>query len=219
MATKGPSVDLPLGQLAPVRDSGSTALADLAAAKFRNRVTGAVASAGLMTSDANGIPRSNASGYAAGGSNVYDLSLVADLSDATAATINQLRQAFQIQKLYERDARGGTRYTEIIKSHFGVTSPDARLQRPEYLGGGTTPINVNPIAQTSSSDNTSPQGNLPLWVLCPCLVMASRSLSRSTALSSVWCLCVLTSHINRASTACSVVLLVGTSTGPLSPPW
>jgi len=84
----------------------------------------------------------------------------ADLSAATAATINQLRQAFQIQKLYERDARGGTRYTEIIKSHFGVTSPDARLQRPEYLGGGTSPVNVSPIAQTSSTDVTTPQGNL-----------------------------------------------------------
>lgn len=86
--------------------------------------------------------------------------LRADLSAATAATINQLREAFQIQKLYERDARGGTRYIEILKSHFGVTSPDARLQRPEYLGGGSTPVNVNPVAQTSSTDATTPQGNL-----------------------------------------------------------
>lgn len=85
----------------------------------------------------------------------------ADLSAATAATINSLRQAFQIQKLYERDARGGTRYTEIIKSHFGVISPDARLQRPEYLGGGTSPVNVSPIAQTSATGATgTPQGNL-----------------------------------------------------------
>jgi hypothetical protein len=86
--------------------------------------------------------------------------LYADLSTATSATINQLREAFQIQKLLERDARGGTRYTEIVKSHFGVTSPDARLQRPEYLGGGSTPVNVTPIEQTSSTDATSPQGNL-----------------------------------------------------------
>jgi len=84
----------------------------------------------------------------------------ADLSTAAAATINQLRQAFQIQKLYERDARGGTRYTEILRSHFGVVSDDARLQRPEYLGGGSTPVIVNPIAQTSSTDATTPQGNL-----------------------------------------------------------
>ena len=90
-------------------------------------------------------------------------SLYADLSTATAATINQLRQSFQIQKLLERDARGGTRYTEIIRSHFGVVSPDARLQRPEYLGGGSTPVSINPVAQTSATgltEDTSPQGNL-----------------------------------------------------------
>lgn len=70
--------------------------------------------------------------------------IYADLSQTTAVTINALRQAFQIQKLYERDARGGTRYTEIIRSHFGVTSPDARLQRPEYLGGGVNPHQRQP---------------------------------------------------------------------------
>lgn len=86
--------------------------------------------------------------------------LQADLSTATAATVNQLREAFQVQKLLERDARGGSRYVEIIKSHFGVTSPDARLQRPEYLGGGKDRININPIAQTSSTDATTPQGNM-----------------------------------------------------------
>jgi hypothetical protein len=87
----------------------------------------------------------------------------ADLSSATAATINQLRQSFQIQKLLERDARGGTRYTELIRSHFGVISPDARLQRPEFLGGGTTSVNINPIAQTSGTSatgTTTPLGNL-----------------------------------------------------------
>ena len=89
--------------------------------------------------------------------------LMADLSTATATTINQLRQAFQIQKLLERDARGGTRYTEIIRSHFGVVSPDARLQRPEYLGGSSVPVNIAPVAQTSASaisGSATPQGNL-----------------------------------------------------------
>ncbi len=89
--------------------------------------------------------------------------ITADLSTATAATINQLRQSFQIQKLLERDARGGTRYTEIVRAHFGVISPDARLQRPEYLGGGSTPVSINPIAQTSATglaEDTTPQGNL-----------------------------------------------------------
>lgn len=90
-------------------------------------------------------------------------SLYADLSTATAATINQLRQSFQIQKLLERDARGGTRYTEIIRSHFGVVSPDARLQRPEYLGGSSTSINISPVAQTSATGvtgSTTPAGTL-----------------------------------------------------------
>lgn len=82
---------------------------------------------------------------------------VAD-GNAAAATINQLRLAFQIQKLYERDARGGTRYVEILKSHFGVTSPDARLQRPEYLGGNRVPININQIVQQSQTTEQSPQG-------------------------------------------------------------
>lgn len=79
--------------------------------------------------------------------------------NAVAATINQLRFAFQLQKLYERDARGGTRYTEIIRSHFGVVSPDARLQRPEYLGGNRTPITITQVLQNSETAST-PQGNV-----------------------------------------------------------
>ena len=86
--------------------------------------------------------------------------LYADLSNATAATINSLRQAFQLQRMQERDARGGTRYTEIIRSHFGVISPDARLQRPEYLGGSSSRVHINPVQQTSSTDSTTPQGHL-----------------------------------------------------------
>ena len=74
--------------------------------------------------------------------------LFADLSSATAATINQLRQSIKIQQLLEIEARGGTRYNEILYAHFGVRPPDARLQRPEYLGGGTASISINPIAQT-----------------------------------------------------------------------
>lgn len=85
--------------------------------------------------------------------------LGADLSSVTAATINQLRQAFQIQKLLEKDARGGTRYREVLREHFGVISPDSRMQIPEYLGGYRLPINVSQVIQTSSTDSTSPQGN------------------------------------------------------------
>ena len=86
--------------------------------------------------------------------------LYADLSAATSATINQLRLAFATQKFLEIQARGGSRYIEVIKNHFNVTSPDARLQRPEYLGGGSSPVNISPVAQTSSTDATTPQGNL-----------------------------------------------------------
>lgn len=82
-----------------------------------------------------------------------------NLGGVNAITINALRMAFQMQKLYEKDARGGTRYIEILKSHFGVTSPDSRLQRPEYLGGSRVPININQVVQTSETGSSTPQGN------------------------------------------------------------
>ena len=92
--------------------------------------------------------------------NVMPSNLWADLSKATPATINQFRLAYQTQRLYEKDARGGTRLTELIKSHFGVTSPDARMQRPEYLGGKRIPITVNEVIQTSATTEVSQQGNV-----------------------------------------------------------
>ena len=151
---KGTSVSLPLGTTAPISVSGTNNSAYLT-----------VKQPGVGTGDyrmntSNAANRLQVSGDV---TTVPAASLYADLSQATAATINQLRQSFQIQKLLERDARGGTRYTEIIRSHFGVISPDARLQRPEYLGGGTSPVNVNPIAQTSgtgASGTSAPLGNL-----------------------------------------------------------
>lgn len=89
--------------------------------------------------------------------------LYADLDASSIFTISSLRTAFQMQKFYERLARGGTRYTEVLRSFFGVVSPDARLQRPEFLGSFTKMVNVNPIAQTSATDDTSPQGNLSAY--------------------------------------------------------
>lgn len=97
-----------------------------------------------------------------GGDSVGPINLFADLSAATATTINAIRLAFQTQKLLERDARGGTRYTEIIRSHFGVLSPDSRLQRAEYLGGGTSPVNITPVAQTSATVPDGAAGSTPL---------------------------------------------------------
>nr|QJB19784.1 MAG: major capsid protein [Microvirus sp.] len=87
-------------------------------------------------------------------------SLKVDLGETTATTINDLREAFAVQRWMERLMRGGSRYIEVIKSFFGVTSSDARLQRPEYLGGGKNPIVISEVLQTSSTDATSPQGNM-----------------------------------------------------------
>ena len=151
---KGTSVSLPLGSSAPVvwnKVSGSQ--------DFDGKIVG------LSTDTSNfGYPTFTTSQGSIGTNITFGSgTLYADLSSATAATINQLRQSFQIQKLLERDARGGTRYTEIVRAHFGVIFPDARLQRPEYLGGGSAPIIVNPIAQTSGSNasgTTTPLANL-----------------------------------------------------------
>lgn len=98
-----------------------------------------------------------------GPSDVASGSVYADLSDVSAITINGLRTAFQMQKFYERLARGGSRYTEVLRSFFGVVSPDARLQRPEFLGSFTKMVMVNPIAQTSATNDTTPQGNLSAY--------------------------------------------------------
>jgi len=159
----GTAVSIPLGTTAPVISNGAT---------FLMRAFGAAGAGSLINSaQAAGSPLTRNAAETIGGNNpmtwgasgATSTGLVADLSTATAATINQLRQSFQIQKLLERDARGGTRYTEIVRSHFGVISPDARLQRPEYLGGGTAAITLNPVAQTSGTGvtgGTTPLGNL-----------------------------------------------------------
>ena len=153
---KGPSVNLPLGTQAPVKIVPGSAGGRMVNA------AGSPISPGTLSTVAGGYFASSGSpGLSIG----YDPTgtLYTDLSAATAATINAIRTAFQVQKLLERDARGGTRYTEIIRSHFGVVSPDSRLQRPEYLGGSSVPVNIAPVAQTSASaisGSATPQGNL-----------------------------------------------------------
>lgn len=152
---KGPGVELPLGGTAPVvglDNSGSFTN------EFLFKDSGSVIS--RLGTSPNGVVAASYLNNTAVNESFLFSNMVADLSSATAATINSLRQAFQLQRYYEKDARGGTRYIEKIKSHFGVTSPDARLQRPEYLGGHSDRININPVVQTSSTDSTSPQGNL-----------------------------------------------------------
>lgn len=159
------AVSLPLGTTAPIKTSTTA------------QVTGAQEPMKMVVATTGNAPgssyilNSNATsgnvyfGGAAGASSgtAYPNNLYADLSAATAATINQLRLAFQTQKVLERDARGGTRYTEIIRAHFGVISPDARLQRPEYLGGGHAPVGISPVPQTQAtgaSGTTTPLGAL-----------------------------------------------------------
>lgn len=150
---KGDSVLLPLGGQAPV---ATAQIISGAPAVF---VEGSPGSYQLMeTAGGVGDEVTISASLGAEATRLY-----ADLTTATAATINELRQAFQVQRILERDARGGTRYTEAIKARFGVTSPDARLQRPEYLGGGSSRVNVTPVPQTSATDigtDVTAQGNL-----------------------------------------------------------
>jgi hypothetical protein len=142
---KGTAVTIPIGNRAPVTFDGA-AESDIV---------------GVKDSSGNIKRLYNGSGtYVYMSSSGTTNELYADLTTATASTINDLRLAFATQKLLERDARGGTRYREILKSHFGVTSPDLRLQVPEYLGGGSAPLNVTSVPQTNSTDSTSPQANL-----------------------------------------------------------
>jgi hypothetical protein len=150
---KGDAVTLPLGDKAYVQS-------DFDGSNYQK----------VTSRDVNGVDRllnANPGGHnhleADPGTDASATPLYADLSTATAATINSIRNSFQVQRLLERDARGGTRYTEIVRSHFGVISPDARLQRPEYLGGGSAPIVINPIAQQSATAITgtdTPLGTL-----------------------------------------------------------
>ena len=177
---KGPSVNLPLGDSAPVTGIGLQSQGAFSLANVSSFETDGTSSRNYAAAAAALAANPNRTYLEEDPNNPGYPNVRADLSAATAATINQLRQAFQIQKLYERDARGGTRYTEIIRSHFGVVSPDARLQRPEYLGGGSTPVNINPIAQTSSTDATSPKAILPRWVPFTLTIMVSTSRSQST---------------------------------------
>ena len=173
---KGPGVELPIGDSAPVYGNGkalglTTGSQNYGLVRVVDNVGSGYYVAGPSLGAYNQANGSSVTVQTAKTPSVTgpvfgvvgeggESGLYADLSDATAVTIATMRQAFQIQKLYERDARGGTRYTEVIRAHFGVVSPDGRLQRPEYLGGSSARVIVNPVQQTSSTDATSPQGNL-----------------------------------------------------------
>ena len=166
---KGPGVEISIGGSAEVNFSGGLTISS---PPTFNTTGGPNTPYGIYLSNSNGeklyFNESGSVGNNSTGVTWRDPGLAlptatADLSSASPISINDLREAFQIQKLYERDARGGTRYTEILRAHFGVVSPDARLQRPEYLGGSSTRISINPVQQTSSTNETTPQGNLAAY--------------------------------------------------------
>lgn len=148
---KGTAVSLPLGTSAPVKSDGNVIEFTVNGAVRHLQGTG-------VDGDAVWDVSTTATNYAK--FNGSSTGLYTDLSNATAATINSLRQAIQVQGLLELDARGGTRYTEILLAHFNVVSPDFRLQRPEYLGGGQVRINSHPVAQTAPTSGSSYFGNL-----------------------------------------------------------
>lgn len=170
---KGPDVPLPLGQAAPVFTGTDTGFVypSIPNSLHFKRVDGIDIEKGYVAmqptsydakvGNAGLEPNSSVNPYRG----IYPSNLYTDLTQATGTSINQLRQAFQVQKLYEKDARGGTRYTEILKSHFGVTSPDSRLQRPEYLGGSRVPININQVLQQSETSSSSPLGDTGAYSL------------------------------------------------------
>ena len=187
---KGPDVLLPLGTYAPVfsssilnnpgnpgfvpeelyygKSDGSSAKLSSAGLRFYTQVPGGTTFDETAMSGNVALNQDGGAGVVEGtptlNSTLFPANLWTDLQQATSATINQLRLAFQIQKIYEADARGGTRYIEVIANHFGVTSPDSRMQRPEYLGGNRMLININQVIQNSESAST-PQGTTTAYSL------------------------------------------------------
>lgn len=173
---KGDSVSLPLGVTAPVVGNGTGlgltyrpgGTEDFAL--FATNSNSNVQYANNLFGRATGADANDASGLA-DATRVFGVTaeaessgLVADLSAALAPTINELREAIATQQVLEIDARSGTRYTEILKGHFGVTVPDFRLQRPEYLGGHSQHVDIRTVAQTSESAGT-PQANLSAYAM------------------------------------------------------
>lgn len=170
---KGPAVDLPLGGTALVKTSINGSLSD------NVTLVGQTPSSGFETGrdihnvfygqsyfqSRDDVWQNNTPVLWRGSYDGVNYDTVADMSGVTAITINSLRQAFMLQRYYEIDARGGTRYTEKLQAHFGVTNPDARLQRPEFLGSHSSMMTINPVTQTSSTDSTTPQGNLAAYGL------------------------------------------------------
>lgn len=160
---KGPDVYLPLGNTAPVITADGyipqAAQERITQPTHWNVLANHQTATGkTYIGQASGFSE-GVSSFETEGPGMYISNMFADLQNATSATINQLRQAFAVQRLYEISARSGSRYIETILGHFGVQSADSRLQRPEYLGGKRVPINMTDVVQTSATDAVTPQGN------------------------------------------------------------
>lgn len=149
---RGPGVELPLGATAPVIGDGSTPCFKAAAGSFYADGNVTTAASGALKVRTSGV---GSTSFLQFNTDPNYSGLVADLSSATGATINSMRQAFQLQRALERDMRGGVRYVSQLLSHFGVRSPDARLQRSEYLGGGSMPIQIHTVANTNGADGST----------------------------------------------------------------
>lgn len=162
---KGPGVSVGLAGTAPIQGTATLTMpngVNLMDRQSGNLYASVVGTAARSGSGATSVWYESGTGKTSV-PNVSSDGWFANLDESSIFTINSLRTAFQMQKFYERLARGGSRYTEVLRSFFGVVSPDARLQRPEFLGSFTKMVNVNPIAQTSATDDTSPQGNLSAY--------------------------------------------------------
>lgn len=154
---KGEAVTLPMTGAAPIYGYGTASLKEKLDSIDLSSMTNFIPYfAGVNGDDISGAKPAQV--YTEKDDSLHPV-LGADMSNVTAATINELRQAIAVQHIMERDARTGTRYKEILQEAWGVTSPDARLDRSEYIGGYRLPININQVIQTSSTDSTSPQGN------------------------------------------------------------
>ncbi len=167
---KGPAVDLPIGGTGQLSITNGTLIGpgyDIGAGNHNQYQGHAL---GYGSAFAEELYQTSTFVYGKQNANPVQIPRVsltgsAEMSNLSAVTINSLRQAFMLQRYYEIDARGGTRYTEKLQAHFGVTNPDARLQRPEFLGSHSSMMNINPVTQTSSTDSTTPQGNLAAYGL------------------------------------------------------
>ena len=159
---KGPEATIPLGTTAPLINEDS----NNEATQFKDASTAAPFNSAIAQSVPSPGQGAIASGGSVGSLGQLDITghTEVDLSDATASSINDLRRAFRLQEWLERNARGGSRYIEVILAHFGVQSSDARLQRPEFLGGSSTPITISEVLQTSesgvASSDPTPQANM-----------------------------------------------------------